>query len=300
MTAALQVQGVALEAASLIALRQVALRSRAEPVLAALPGGFATRRKGHGHEVADVREYVSGDDIRHLDKGTTARTGALHVRQFHEERDRVSLLVADFRSSMLWGISRAFRSVAAAEALALIGWQGVSEGGRVGLLALTPDGQVAVSPRGRVRGVLDVIGGLVRAHDQALQAVMDGTVADRPLDMAMSGLERLAPLGSEVIIASGFDDMGPGMEQRLAELARRRVPRLIRITDAAAGKLPKGRYPIRLSDGRRLRVSLSGQAHTPTETETICGRAALVIDAGSGVEQTARLLAANLPADRAP
>lgn len=300
MTAALQVPGVALEAAGLIALRQVALQARSDPVLAALPGGFATRRKGHGHEVADVREYVSGDDIRHLDKGTTARTGVLHVRQFHEERDRVCLLVADFRASMLWGISRAFRSVVAAETLCLIGWHVVAEGGRVGLLALTPDGQVSVPPRGRVRGMLDVIGGLVRAHAQALGAVAQGQGGDPALERAMTSLLRLAPSGSEVMIASGFDDMGPGMADRLAELSRNRVPRLIRITDAAIGRLPPGRYPIRLSDGRRLHLSLSRQVRSPGESAPVVGQRALLVDAGSSVEAIARLLAASLPADRLP
>ena len=97
--------GVALSAEGLIALRHVALQARGAPVLADLPGGFATRRKGHGQEVADVRPYVAGDDLRHLDRGTTARTGSLHVPQFVDERDRVTLLVADFRPAMLWGVT---------------------------------------------------------------------------------------------------------------------------------------------------------------------------------------------------
>ena len=120
--AALQGPGVALRSDDLIALRQVAIMSDAAPVLAALPGGFPTRRKGHGLEVADMREYVAGDDLRHLASSATARTGRLHIRQFSEERDRITLLVADFRPNMLWGLKRAFRSVAAAEVLALIGW----------------------------------------------------------------------------------------------------------------------------------------------------------------------------------
>ncbi|MEM8952145.1 MAG: DUF58 domain-containing protein, partial [Pseudomonadota bacterium] len=105
--AALEAPGVTLGANDLIALRHVALASETSEVLAALPGGFATRRKGSGLEVADMREYVRGDDPRHLDRGATARTGRLHVRQFLEDRDRILLLIADFRPSMFWGISRA-------------------------------------------------------------------------------------------------------------------------------------------------------------------------------------------------
>ena len=112
--AALQAPGVSLSSEGLIAMRRVILQADKVPVLANLPGGFATRRKGHGLEVADKRVYAPGDDIRHLDRNATARTGVLHIRQFQEERDRVTLLIADFRPSMFWGLRRAFRSVAAA------------------------------------------------------------------------------------------------------------------------------------------------------------------------------------------
>lgn len=301
MTAALDVAGVTLEAAGLIALRQVALSADAEPVLAALPGGFSTRRKGHGLEVADMREYVAGDDIRHLDRGTTARTGRLHVRQFQEERDRVSLLIADFRPSMYWGILRAFRSVAAAEALCLIGWAAVEHGGRVGLLAITPGDPVVVPPRGRTRGMLDVIGGLVRAHETGLRAVMEGRTGDLPLDQALSRAHRFAPPGAELVVASGFDVPGPDLADRLDGLERRRAPRLVLITDADTRRLPRGRYPIRLPGGQRTQVVLGGSNQEATAPIVpIAGRRALVIDAGDNVETSARRIAAAFPPDRAP
>ena len=131
MTAALQGDGISLTATKLIGLRHLIARPESYADLAALPGGYLTKRKGTGQEIADVRLYVSGDDYRHLDRGTTARTGTLHVRQFQEERDRVVLLVADFRPSMFWGISNSFLSVAAAEALCLTGWRAVNDGARV-------------------------------------------------------------------------------------------------------------------------------------------------------------------------
>lgn len=299
MTAALQAPGVALGSDGLIALRRVILQAEAAPVLANLPGGFATRRKGHGLEVADMREYVAGDDIRHLDRNTTARTGRLHVRQFQEERDRVCLLVADFRPSMFWGLRRALRSVAAAEALALVGWSVVESGGRVGLLTLSAGAPVIVPPRGRVRGMLDVIGGMVQAHAHALEAVAAGQGSDPPLDQALARAGRLAPSGSEIVIASGFDAPGATLSDRVAELARRRTPRLILITDGAAEALPRGRYPVRLADGRRIRLSIGGGTTPQVQpVERIADRPALVLDAGEPVEQTARRIVAAFPSGR--
>lgn len=300
MTDAFTAPGIALLPDALIALRRVALRAEAAPVLAALPGGFATRRKGHGLEVADMREYVAGDDIRHLDRGTTARTGRLHVREFQAERDRVTLLIADFRSSMLWGLRRAFRSVAAAEALALIGWNVVESGGRVGLMAIGPGALVVVPPNGRTRGMLNVIGGLVKAHEQCLGATAMGQGGDPALDQSLARADRLVPSGAEIVIASGFDMPGSGLEDRLNALARRRVPRLVLVTDAQASQLPPGRYPVRMADGRRLRVSLAGSEPVAGDlVREIAGHAALVLDAGAEVETTARRIAAAFPAERA-
>lgn len=300
MSDALQVPGVALRSEALIALRRVALTAQTAPSLAALPGGFATRRKGHGLEMADVREYVAGDETRHLDRGTTARTGRLHVRQFQEERDRVSLLVADFRPSMFWGLRRAFRSVAVAEALVLIGWNVVESGGRVGLLTVTATEPVIVPPRGRTRGMLDVIGGMVQAHDAGLAAMAAGQGQDPSLDQALLRADRLVPSGAELIIGSGFDVPGPGLADCLDALSRRRLPRLMQMTDAQIDRMPRGRYPIRMADGRRLRLTLGGRRDTPVmPTRQIAGRPVLVLDAGEGVEQMARRIKAAFPVERA-
>ncbi|PCJ08102.1 MAG: DUF58 domain-containing protein [Rhodobacteraceae bacterium] len=301
MTQVLQGVGVALQADALIALRRVALAAKADPVLAALPGGISTRRKGHGLEVADKREYVAGDDLRHLDRGATARTGRLHIRQFQEERDRVTLLIADFRPAMFWGISRAFRSVVAAEALAMIGWNVVEAGGRVGLLAVTPGDPVIVPARARVRGMLDVIGGMVQAHCTGLDMLMAGQGdSNLRLDQSLARVERIAPAGAELVLASGFDAPGDGLPDRLDALAQRRDPQLVLITDAQATRLPRGRYPIRLPDGGRTKVYLRGPTSAPREIlAQIAGRQALVLDGADKVEDMARHIAASFAGARA-
>lgn len=286
-------------AAALIALRPLALGSAAPTVLAALPGGFATRRRGHGQETADVREYVSGDDIRHLDRGSTARTGTLHVRTFQEERDRVTLLIADFRPSMLWGTRRAFRSVAAAEILSLIGWRAIDEGGRVGLLALGAGPPVAIPSRGRARGMLAVIGGLVRAHHAALQHALAGERTDPPLDGFLARAIRLVPAGAEIVIASGFDAPGAGLAERLGEIAQRRIRRLIYVADAVTETLPPGLYPIGLPDGTRRRARVEAPA-APALDEVIAGHPVLRIDAGAPPEQIAGMIRSAFPPDREP
>ncbi|MFD1156273.1 DUF58 domain-containing protein [Roseovarius aestuarii] len=253
--------GTRVTAEALIAQRSAVLRARTEkkPPLSGLPGGFAISKRGHGQVVADSRMYIHGDDMRHLDRGATARTGELHIRTFHDERDKVTFLVADFRPSMLWGMRRAFRSVAAAEALAWIGWQAVEEGGRVGLLALTETAPVIVRTQGKLRGMLAVIGGLVDAHETALDAAMRAAgqggearlFRDPPLDRALSGLHRIVPRAASVVLASAMDSLGPGFDAVMGRLAQHRRPQILRIEDRALNDLPAGHYPIYGSDGTR-------------------------------------------------
>ncbi|WP_300069639.1 DUF58 domain-containing protein [uncultured Ruegeria sp.] len=293
VTEALSHAGVSLSSEALIGLRRVALSAYAKPPVAALPGGFLTRKRGQGVEVADVREYVAGDDIRHLDRGTTARTGRLHIRQFQEERDRVSLLVADFRAPMFWGMQRAFLSVAAAEALVLIGWHLIESGGRVGLLAITADTPVIIPPRGRTRGMLDVIGGLVQAHASSLTAIQAGQDEGRTLAQALTSAERLTPPGSEIIIASGFDQPGDALADRLDQLAHRRSPRLVLITERKTREMPRGWYSIRFSDGQQKRVYLDGTESEGSDIyQKIDAHPALVLNASDAIDTTGRRISA--------
>ena len=107
----LAVDGVRLDFDALFRLQHLGgtMRSGQSRSMTAYPGGFIYRQRGRGLEINDVRPWLFGDDIRHIDRNATARTGIQHVRTFRDERDRSLLLVADFRPSMLFGTRRAFR-----------------------------------------------------------------------------------------------------------------------------------------------------------------------------------------------
>ena len=45
----------------------------------ALQGDYRTLLRGHGVDLADLREYQEHDDVRHIDWNVTARTNTLHV-----------------------------------------------------------------------------------------------------------------------------------------------------------------------------------------------------------------------------
>ncbi|UOM35567.1 DUF58 domain-containing protein [Acuticoccus sp. I52.16.1] len=162
----------------LVALRHGSLPRQRMAIPSVLrPGGFAGRRRGHGLDIHDVRHFVDGDDLRHADPAATARTGRLHVRTFHEERDRAALLVADFRRPMLWATRGRLRSVAGAAALAVLGWRIIDAGGKVGLLAVREGGLDHIAVRPRERTMMQVAGALEAGHARALaeaQAAAEG------------------------------------------------------------------------------------------------------------------------------
>lgn len=198
-------------------------------------------------ETADLRAFAHGDDPRHIDRNATARTGSPQVRNFHAERDRTTLLVADFRPSMLWGTRRTLRSVAAAEALCLAGWQNVAEGGRVGLIAVTAGAPVFQRAAGRDRGMVAVIGTMAAAHAQALR---QAGKADPPLADALGHARRIAPRGAEVLVATALDHPGADFVEQVEELRRRAYLSVLRIADAFETAPPRGVFRYATASGR--------------------------------------------------
>ena len=236
--------GVAVDADALFKLRHL-VRNVPERRLAPTgrPGGFAGKRRGTGLETVDVRPFLDGDDMRHVDAATTARTGRTHVKTFRDEREKTALLVADFRPAMLWGTRRRLRSVAAAEALALAGWRVIEAGGRVGLLAIGAGEPLYVPPRARPKAMAEVAGGLSRAHAAAIEAAASGSLEDPPLTDALERAVRMVPVGSTLFLATGLDEPGADFDALVLALRRRTSLVVLLVRDGFETRAPRGAYP---------------------------------------------------------
>jgi hypothetical protein len=152
---------------------------------------------------------------------------------------------------MLWGTRRALRSVAAAEALTLTGWRVNEAGGRVGLIAFGTAAPVFVSARGRVRGMVSVIGGLATAHRAALLAAAGSqNLEDQPLEIALEMAFGLIPAGGSVFLATGLDNPGEAFDALATALNRRAALTVLLVTDAFERRAPAGSYPIVTGQGR--------------------------------------------------
>lgn len=83
-------------------LEQLELVSR-KIFLGRMKGERRSKRKGQSVEFADYRNYVIGDDLRHLDWNLFARLDRLFIRLFMEEEDLHFYLLLDNSLSMDFG-----------------------------------------------------------------------------------------------------------------------------------------------------------------------------------------------------
>jgi len=99
-----------------------------------VPGEFRAATLGDGLELAQVRPYEPGDDVRRMDWNVTARTTIPHVRIHVPERALTTWLVLDASPSMTFGTADR-RKADVAEGVAIaIGHLATQRGNRLGLL----------------------------------------------------------------------------------------------------------------------------------------------------------------------
>ncbi|HLF90198.1 MAG TPA: DUF58 domain-containing protein [Anaerolineales bacterium] len=69
----------------------------------AMKGDRRSKKRGVSIEFADYRDYVPGDDLRHLDWNVYARLERPFIKLFEEEEDLAVHLLVDASKSMNWG-----------------------------------------------------------------------------------------------------------------------------------------------------------------------------------------------------
>lgn len=68
-----------------------------------ISGNYHSVFKGQGIEFSEIREYMTGDDVRNIDWNVTARMNKPYVKEFIEERDLRVYFFMDFSGSFNFG-----------------------------------------------------------------------------------------------------------------------------------------------------------------------------------------------------
>ncbi len=110
-------------------------------------GEYESAFKGQGLEFEEIREYEPGDDVRLIDWKNTAKTGKLHIKKFHEEREISVILAVDISQSMNFGTKWHTKMELANEIAALISYTALKSNDKVGLLLFADEIYKFIPPR---------------------------------------------------------------------------------------------------------------------------------------------------------
>ena len=121
-------------------------------VLAQL-GVKRARPRGSGLEFETLREYVPGDDLRHIDWRATARRGRTMTRVFRHERDHPVVVAVD--TSRLMGAECVGKNLLdhAIEATLALAYTALHHGDRVGVVTFDRSLRGFVTPRRSEQGM---------------------------------------------------------------------------------------------------------------------------------------------------
>jgi uncharacterized protein (DUF58 family) len=178
---------------SLLRALDITIGRRVDSLLA---GDYRSTLHGDGTELAQVRPYVSGDDVRLIDWNVTARTQEVHVRVHLAERVLVTWLVLDASLSMQFGTADR-RKADVAEGVAIaVGHVATRRGNRLGAVTFGDSNPRSVPPKqGRV-GLLGLLA--------TLRAEGEAAAGTGSLDEAIDRTGALARQRALVVLVSDF------------------------------------------------------------------------------------------------
>ena len=224
---------------------ELSIARRMEGLLA---GDFRSALLGDGTELAQVRPYVPGDDVRRIDWNVTARTDVAHVRVQLAERVLVTWLVLDTSASMSFGTADR-RKADVAEGVAIaVGHVATRRGNRLGFVTFGDAEPRTLPPRQGRMGLIGVLSAL-------REETRGGSVGATSLGEALTRTGALARQRSVVLLVSDF--RGPlDWRRPLLELAGRHDVIALEIRDPREQELPNAGvlWLVDPETGRQLRA----------------------------------------------
>lgn len=197
----------------------------------ALPGDRRSMGIGAGTELAQLRPYEVGDDVRQIDAAATARTAIPHVRLHVPERTLTTWIVLDVSPSMAFGTADRLKADVAEGVVLVIGRLAIRRAGRVGMLVFGAGPPRLLPPRGSKAGLV------------ALRRVLadgvapDGSGKSDALAGALARVDRIARQPGLIVAISDFRDQ-TGWERPLGRLRSRHSVLAVEIGDPRERELP--------------------------------------------------------------
>lgn len=174
-------------------------------------GEHRSRNRGFSSEFAEHREYVPGDDLRHLDWKVFGKTDKYYLKQFEDETNLHVQVAMDVSSSMAYPqhSHRTTKYEFAAKLALCLAWIVLQQQDSIGLTFLEPNSALPIPPRGGM-GQLP-----------QLQKRLEGAFPEGKQSLSVQTLHDLAGRSKRrgmVCLFSDFLDPSPELIAGLAHL----------------------------------------------------------------------------------
>jgi uncharacterized protein (DUF58 family) len=211
-----------------------------------LQGDWRTLRRGHGVDLADLREYQLHDDVRHIDWNVTARLQVPHVRQFTEDRDLTAWFLLDLSGSVDFGSSDVTKLGVSEGFVAALARVLTRHGNRVGALLYGSHVDTVLPPGSSRTHVLNLLSRMREPRPRRQEALPPSARPKKsaPQSTATSLADLLRQAESTlrrrslVFVVSDFIST-PGWESVLSRLAQRHEVVAVRLLDPLEMALPE-------------------------------------------------------------
>ncbi len=107
-------------------LQKIVLRARRQ-VFSEMVGNNPSIFQGEGYDFIELREYMPGDDIRHIDWNITAKLHKPYIKVFREERE-LNVVVASMLNGSVYFGSKRFKQDVIAEVAAIVSFSTIKNG----------------------------------------------------------------------------------------------------------------------------------------------------------------------------
>jgi len=195
-----------------------------------LQGDYRSIFKGQGTDLAEIREYQYGDDLRAMDWNVTARLDSPYVRRYDEDRDLTGWLLLDASPSMDFGSGPRQKRESLEELVAALAAILARRGNRVAALIYDGISDEFIPPASGRRQVLRIIESL-----RSRPALDASPVTD--LGGALVRAYKLMQRRSQVFVISDFLSAS-GWERPLSAIARRHDALAMYLFDEMERELP--------------------------------------------------------------
>jgi len=195
-----------------------------------LHGDYRTLFRGQGLDLADLREYVYHDDVRHIDWNVTARLQTPYVREFNEEREVAAWFLLDLSASVDFGSKHLRKRAVSTEFATVLARILTRHGNRVGAVFYGSSVDTVIPARSGRRQVLHILHRMLTRPARVATTVTN-------LGELLQTAYRVAPRRSLIFVVSDFISL-PGWAEPLARLAQRHDVVAVRLYDPMEMELP--------------------------------------------------------------